>query len=323
LNTNTMTMQEIKKNKTAMTPCYTAPELFNENGIYTFKTDLWALGCIMYEMAIGQVPFFEERVNKLIMKILKEEINFNKKQFNQYSMEFMDVLRKLLEKDPDKRPCWGEIENYPFWGLNYNSNNIYVPQSARRRQNSNPDNSHFSLNNSELNNNTINENSIRQIKRHESSSSSSNLHTNSNLNKNNEVKQFDINYEGEYDNNGDNNDKEVNINMDNNNTNNFHNDEENNNYTNSKFKNLLNRNNSNDLSMSLLKINKLGDKKEKTEVTDILNDMAISLAKPDESPKVINIMMHASDKNIKPIIGNKIIEPDQKPITYDEKNDTV
>ena len=319
LNTNTMTMQEIKKNKTAMTPCYTAPELFNENGIYTFKTDLWALGCIMYEMAIGQVPFFEERVNKLIMKILKEEINFNKKQFNQYSMEFMDVLRKLLEKDPDKRPCWGEIENYPFWGLNYNSNNIYVPQSARRRQNSNPDNSHFSLNNSELNNNTINENSIRQIKRHESSSSSSNLHTNSNLNKNNEVKQFDINYEGEYDNNGDNNDKEVNINMDNNNTNNFHNDEENNNYTNSKFKNLLNKNNSNDLSMSLLKINKLGDKKEKTEVTDILNDMAISLAKPDESPKVINIMMHASDKNIKPIIGNKIIEPDQKPITYDEK----
>ena len=319
LNTNTMTMQEIKKNKTAMTPCYTAPELFNENGIYTFKTDLWALGCIMYEMAIGQVPFFEERVNKLIMKILKEEINFNKKQFNQYSMEFMDVLRKLLEKDPDKRPCWGEIENYPFWGLNYNSNNIYVPQSARRRQNSNPDNSHFSLNNSELNNNTINENSIRQIKRHESSSSSSNLHTNSNLNKNNEVKQFDINYEGEYDNNGDNNDKEVNINMDNNNTNIFHNDEENNNYTNSKFKNLLNRNNSNDLSMSLLKINKLGDKKEKTEVTDILNDMAISLAKPDESPKVINIMMHASDKNIKPIIGNKIIEPDQKPIAYDEK----
>ena len=316
LNTNTMTMQEIKKNKTAMTPCYTAPELFNENGIYTFKTDLWALGCIMYEMAIGQVPFFEERVNKLIMKILKEEINFNKRQFNQYSMEFMDVLRKLLEKDPDKRPSWGEIENYPFWGLNYNNNN--VPLSARRRQNSYSDNSHFSLDNRDINDNSSsNENSIRQIKRHESSSSSSNLHIN--LNRNNEVKQFDINYEGEYDNNGDNNDKEVNINIDNNNTNNFHNDEENSNYTNSKFNHLLNKNNSNDLSMSLLKINKLGDKKEKNEVTNILNDMAISLAKPDELPKIINIMMHSSDKNIKPIIGNKIIEPNQKPVTYDEK----
>lgn len=213
----------------------------------------------MYEMAIGQVPFFEERVNKLIMKILKEEINFNKKQFNQYSMEFMDVLRKLLEKDPDKRPSWGEIENYPFWGLNYNNN---PAPSARRRQNSNLDNSYFSLNNSDINNNSaLNENSLRQIKKHESSSSSTNLHMN--LNKNSEVKNFDINYEGEYDNNGDKNDKEVNINIDNNNANNFQNDEENSNYTNAKFKHLLNKNNSNDLSMSLLKINKLGDKKEK------------------------------------------------------------
>ena len=126
-----MTIQDIKKNKTAMTPCYTAPELFSENGLYSYKTDLWALGCIMYEMAIGQVPFFEERVNKLIMKIIHDEINFNKKQFNQYSMEFMDVLRKLLEKDPEKRPSWGEIENYPFWGLNFNNTTL----SAKRRIN--------------------------------------------------------------------------------------------------------------------------------------------------------------------------------------------
>ena len=69
LNVNEMTMNDIRKNKTAMTPCYTAPELFSDNGIYSFKTDLWALGCIMYEMAIGQVPFFEERVNKLIVQI--------------------------------------------------------------------------------------------------------------------------------------------------------------------------------------------------------------------------------------------------------------
>ena len=324
LNTNTMTMQDIKKNKTAMTPCYTAPELFSENGIYSFKTDLWALGCIMYEMAIGQVPFFEERVNKLIMKIMNDEVNFNKKQFNQYSMEFMDVLRKLLEKDPDKRPAWGDIENYPFWGLNYNNSTNNISLSGKRRQNSNPDNRHFSLNsennNLNLNNNNLNETNVRQIKKHESSASSSNLRTN--INKNSEVRNFDINYDGEYDNNqineGDNNDKEININMDNN-VNNFHNDEENMNYTNSKFKHLLNKNGSNDLSMSLLKINKITDKKEKNEVTNILNDMAISLAKPEEYPKISNIMMHGTDKNIKPIIGNKIIEPNQKPVSYDEK----
>ena len=326
LNTNEMTIQDIKRNKTAMTPCYTAPELFSENGIYSFKTDLWALGCIMYEMAIGQVPFFEERVNKLIMKIINDEVNFNKKQFNQYSMEFMDVLRKLLEKDPDKRPSWGEIENYPFWGLNYNNNTINnsnLTLSAKRRINSNPNNRHFSLSNVDINNNNINinENNIRQVKKHESSSSSSNLHIN--LNNKSDVKKFDINYDSEYDNNqindADNNDKEININIDNNNVNNFHNDEENSNYTNSKLKHLLNKNNNDDLSLSLMKINKLSDKKEKNEVANILNDMAISLAKPDELPKIYNIMMHASDKNIKPIIGNKIIEPNQGPAGYNEK----
>ena len=41
-----MNMKDIKKNKTAMTPCYTAPELFQEDGKYSFKSDLWALGCI-------------------------------------------------------------------------------------------------------------------------------------------------------------------------------------------------------------------------------------------------------------------------------------
>ena len=319
LNTNKMTIQDIKRNKTAMTPCYTAPELFSENGIYSFKTDLWALGCIMYEMAIGQVPFFEERVNKLILKIINDEINFNKKQFNQYSMEFMDVLRKLLEKDPEKRPSWGEIENYPFWGLNFNNTTL----SAKRRINSNPNNKYFSLNNEDINNNNINinENNIQQKSRHESSSSSTNLHTN--LNNKNDNNKLNINIDNEYDNNqineGDNNDKEININIDNNNINNFHNDEENSNYTNSKLKHLLNKNNSNDISMSLMKINKLSDKKEKKEVTNILNDMAISLAKPDELPKIYNIMMHATDKNIKPIIGNKIIEPNQTQIVYNEK----
>ena len=320
LNANTMAIQDIKKNKTAMTPCYTAPELFSENGLYSYKTDLWALGCIMYEMAIGQVPFFEERVNKLIMKIITEEVNFNKKQFNQYSMEFMDVLRKLLEKDPEKRPSWGEIENYPFWGLNFNNTTL----SAKRRMNSNPNNRHFSLNN-EINVNNYmnineNNNNMNQIKRHESSASSTNLH--SNINNKNDNKKIDINYDSEYDNNqineGDNNDKEININI-NNDANNFHNDEENSNYTNSKLKHLLNKNNNNnDLSMSLMKMNKFADKKEKKEVTNILNDMAISLAKPDELPKIYNIMIHNTDKNIKPIIGNKIIEPNQPRITYNE-----
>ena len=332
LNVNEMTMNDIRKNKTAMTPCYTAPELFSENGIYSFKTDLWALGCIMYEMALGQVPFFEERVNKLIMKIINEEVNFNKKQFSQYSMEFMEVLKKLLEKDPEQRPSWGEIENYPFWGLNENNSNN---NSNIRGLNSNSSNKHYTLaNDGNSNLEMINEDGNEDSHQHKSSSSSIlNYNLNNNNNNNNgksytlnenktnkKINQFEVNNENEYDsnniNNVESNDKEFNFNVDNN----QQNDEENNYYNNSKFKQLQNnKNNNNELSLSLLKITKITDKREKRGVTNVLNDMQLSLAKPDELPQIYFIMVHNSDKNIKPIIGNKIIEPNRQPIKYDEK----
>ena len=327
LNVNEMTMNDIRKNKTAMTPCYTAPELFSENGIYSFKTDLWALGCIMYEMALGQVPFFEERVNKLILKIINEEVNFNKKQFSQYSMEFMEVLKKLLEKDPEQRPSWGEIENYPFWGLNEN-NNVNNPNNNSKGLNSNSNNKNYTLanvGNSNLEN--LNEDGNEQSHRHKSSSSSilnynlnnNNIGNNNATNSNKKMNQIEINHENEYENNNvndvDNNDKEFNFNVDNN----HQNDEENNSYNNSKFKQLETSKNNNELSLSLLKINKKGDKREKRIVANVLNDMQLSLAKPDELPQIYIIMVHNSDKNIKPIIGNKIIEPNRQPVKYDEK----
>lgn len=114
-NTN---INDIKKNKSAMTPCYTAPELFSEDGLFTIKSDLWALGCIMYEIAVGQVPFFEESVSKLISKVINEEPNFNKKELQNYSDDFIQILKRLLDKDPNSRISWNELEKHNFWDLN-------------------------------------------------------------------------------------------------------------------------------------------------------------------------------------------------------------
>ncbi len=106
-----------------MTPCYTAPELFSEDGMYNFKTDLWALGCIMYEMAVGNVPFYDESVGKLMQKIVNDEIDFNKKELRNFSDNFVDILRRLLEKDTSLRITWNEIERHSFWELNLQSDN--------------------------------------------------------------------------------------------------------------------------------------------------------------------------------------------------------
>ena len=133
LKTSTMRPEQIKKNKSAMTPCYTAPELFQEDGMYSFKTDFWALGCIMFELAVGQVPFFDESIERLISQIINEEVNFNRKELDSYSYEFVEVLKKLLEKDPNSRATWGEIEKCPFWEGFLNDN---APPSQGSSRNS-------------------------------------------------------------------------------------------------------------------------------------------------------------------------------------------
>lgn len=108
---------EMKKNKSAMTPCYTAPELFSEQGVYDFKTDIWAMGCIIYELATGQVPFFDDSVNKLMSKIINENVNFNKRELSKFSEDFLDLIKGLLEKDPERRLTWPDIERHPFWDI--------------------------------------------------------------------------------------------------------------------------------------------------------------------------------------------------------------
>lgn len=46
-------------------PVYMAPELFMEDGIHSTASDLWAFGCVLYEMATGSPPFLAETFESL------------------------------------------------------------------------------------------------------------------------------------------------------------------------------------------------------------------------------------------------------------------
>jgi serine/threonine protein kinase len=42
------------------TPPYMSPELWREDGVHSFASDFWALGCVLYELRRGQQPYGDE-----------------------------------------------------------------------------------------------------------------------------------------------------------------------------------------------------------------------------------------------------------------------
>ena len=93
------------------TPCYMAPELFQEAGCHSMASDLWALGCVLYECAAGHPPFVSSSFTSLVRSILEDD----PKPLPNASPELHALLSGLLEKNPCRRLGWGELVQLPFW----------------------------------------------------------------------------------------------------------------------------------------------------------------------------------------------------------------
>eukprot|EP00466_Bigelowiella_natans_P013290 jgi/Bigna1/136475/aug1.34_g11183 len=76
------------------TPYYMAPELFHTLGVHSYATDMWSLGCLLYEMATGKTPFYCRTLEKLIQKIGNDQVS----PVPGFSKEFTDLLHRLLQK---------------------------------------------------------------------------------------------------------------------------------------------------------------------------------------------------------------------------------
>ena len=83
------------------TPYYMSPELCQSHP-YTNKSDVWALGIIIYELTSLKHPF--KCVN--ILGMAMEVVNTKHPRIStaQYSEDLADLIDKLLEKDPNNRP---------------------------------------------------------------------------------------------------------------------------------------------------------------------------------------------------------------------------
>ncbi|XP_026699377.1 serine/threonine-protein kinase ULK4 isoform X1 [Athene cunicularia] len=109
--------QRYLKNRFRGSPLYTAPEIIKGED-FSKASDLWSLGCLLYEMFSGRPPFFSDSSSELIEKILYEDPlppRTEGSAFHKPSAEFISLLDGLLQKNPQKRLNWTDLLQHPFW----------------------------------------------------------------------------------------------------------------------------------------------------------------------------------------------------------------
>ncbi|KAM5187786.1 serine/threonine-protein kinase Nek4 isoform 3-T3 [Callospermophilus lateralis] len=92
------------------TPYYMSPELFS-NRPYNYKSDVWALGCCVYEMATLKHAFNAKDMNSLVYRIIEGKLPPMPRV---YSPELAELIRTMLSKRPEERPSVRSILRQPY-----------------------------------------------------------------------------------------------------------------------------------------------------------------------------------------------------------------
>lgn len=91
-------------------PYYLSPEII-ENRPYSFKSDIWSLGALLFEMCSLVPPFTANNLQFLALKIVKGSYNNIP---TQYSSDLKALIRSMLNTNPNLRPNINQILSSPI-----------------------------------------------------------------------------------------------------------------------------------------------------------------------------------------------------------------
>ena len=92
------------------TPYYASPEVWKDKP-YDNKSDVWSLGCVLYEMITLRPPFRAQNMEGLYNKVCKGQFSRIPEKF---SDDLYKVVQFLLQVNPVSRPSCEQILNHPI-----------------------------------------------------------------------------------------------------------------------------------------------------------------------------------------------------------------
>lgn len=97
----------MRTSKSAGSPAFLAPELcVAKHGDVDGKAaDIWSMGVSLYCLRYGRIPFEAHVIVEMYDAIRNDEVKLPPDE----DPEFVDLMRRLLEKDPEKRITMNEL----------------------------------------------------------------------------------------------------------------------------------------------------------------------------------------------------------------------
>lgn len=91
------------------TPYYASPEIWQDKP-YDVKSDVWSLGCVLYEMLALKPPFQAEDMSQLYKKVVRGKFA---KIPTMYSNDIWLIVQAMLQVNPNSRPDCKTLMSYP------------------------------------------------------------------------------------------------------------------------------------------------------------------------------------------------------------------
>jgi serine/threonine-protein kinase len=85
------------------TPYYMSPEQVRGSPIVDARSDIYAIGVLLYQATTGAVPFHAETFNELLFKIVLEPAPLPETYVPDLDPEFSGIIQKAMARDPAQR----------------------------------------------------------------------------------------------------------------------------------------------------------------------------------------------------------------------------
>lgn len=100
---------------------YVSPELLNDS-FTDYRCDIWAFGCILFQMIAGKPPFKATNEYLTFQKVMKVQYAFTPG----FPLIIRDLVKKILIKNLDQRLTINQIKEHPFFKeINFKDGSIW------------------------------------------------------------------------------------------------------------------------------------------------------------------------------------------------------